>query len=183
MRNLVQIAIAMGFVVTSLLISSHPATAQKTCVMTDDGDVVCGKLQQTPKKSNTESQTLEFEDVSLTLLGCKRYPNNNLKCNFSVKAKQDGTIRFGYGVKMFDLLGGEYFSSESQIGKSTNDGVSNGGYAQTELLKNIPLRAMLTFNEIPKQVKEIAALQLRVWSNKGDSNKNKAIFRNIPISE
>ncbi|MFM6223401.1 MAG: hypothetical protein ACKPDM_24160 [Dolichospermum sp.] len=186
MRNPLQIAIAMGLVVTSLLISSHPATAQKACVMTDDGDVVCGKLQQTPKKSNAESQTIEFEDVSLTLLGCKRYPNNNLKCNFSVTAKQDSTITFGdRDVKMFDLLGGEYFVSTLQIGKAISPMYRNqtSHSPSTELLKNIPLRAMVTFNEIPKQVKEIAALQLQVWSSKGNSNNNKAIFRNIPISQ
>jgi hypothetical protein len=149
--------------------------------MTDDGDVVCGKLQQTPKKSNTESQTLEFEDVSLTLLGCKRYPNNRLKCNFSVKAKQDGYLHFGFG-KFFDTIGEVHSCWSSRIGAGGNGATCDGVYASTESLKNIPLRAELTFDKIPKEVKDIAALQLRVTSN-SNNDGNKAIFRNIPISE
>jgi hypothetical protein len=40
MRNSLRIAIAMSLVVTSLLISRHPSTDPKNCIMTDDGDVI-----------------------------------------------------------------------------------------------------------------------------------------------
>ena len=180
MLNLKQIPIFTGLIVTAILTTMQPASAQKVCIVTDTGKAECGRVQEnfTPRKS----QTLEFEDLNLTLLGCKRYPNNQLKCNFFVKAKQDGYLLFGYG-KFFDAIGGVHSCSSSKIGAGVNPAFCDDIFALSESLKNIPLRAELTFDKIPDQVKEIAALQLFVKFQISGNNKrgDKAIFRDVPI--
>jgi hypothetical protein len=176
MLNLKQIATFAGLIITLPLISTQPASAQRICIVTDAGKVECGRFQEnsTPRKS----QTIEFADLALTLEDCKRYLST-VKCNFFVTTKKDGDTWLSIG-RVFDSYGGDYTSSTTQIGQEIYFTGSGGvGGASTQLLTGIPLKAILTFKEIPKQVKELAALQVNV----SRSERNKAIFRNVIVSE
>ncbi|QYX30793.1 hypothetical protein [Sphaerospermopsis torques-reginae] len=183
-RNFTKVSTLTGVVLTSLLVSSHPVAAQRACVVTDSGSVVCGKLQQNSQKpSSVKNQTVELEDINVTLQGCKR-SSSTVNCHFLLTAKQDGEVYLNcysrsssYNSKIFDTYGGEYFCNQTQLGQSKNE-----YRVSTKLLKNIPAKAIVTFKEIPTQVKEIAALELSVYlSNRLEYYS--AVFRSIPISQ
>ncbi|WP_190949517.1 hypothetical protein [Nostoc punctiforme] len=180
MRNLIQIGSLTAVVFTSLLVPSHPVAAQRACVVTDSGDVVCGKLQQNSKNPSTQNnQTIEFETINITLQSCKR-STSTVNCYFLLFPKKDGTAYFYCsGSKMFDTFAREYFCQQGQIGEQKR---SDNPY--TTMLKGSPLTAIATFREIPTQVKEISAL--RVGVNLSDCCTppyQPAVFRSILISE
>ncbi|WP_414572498.1 hypothetical protein [Nostoc sp. CCY 9925] len=180
MRNLIQIVSLTVLVFTNLLVPSHPVAAQKACVVTDSGDVVCGKLQQDSKNPSTQNnQTIEFETINITLQGCKR-STSTVNCYFLLSPKKDGTGYFYCGgSKMFDTFAREYFCQQGQIGEQKG---SNSQY--TTMLKGIPLTAIATFREIPTQVKEISALQVGVnLTDYGTPPYQSAVFRSILVSE
>ncbi|MBD2694300.1 hypothetical protein [Anabaena catenula] len=178
-RHLTKVSTLTGVVLTSLLVSSHPVAAQRACVVTDSGNVVCGRLQQNSQKpSSVKNQTLEFEHINVTLQGCKR-SSSTVNCYFLLTAKQDSDVEFNcYRSKMFDLYGSEHLCRQAQIGKSKGD-----NSAQTRMLKGIPLKAIATFKEVPTQVKEIAAIEVQVNPYVDYWRSYNAVFRNTPISE
>ncbi|MEA5530431.1 hypothetical protein VB638_12690 [Dolichospermum sp. UHCC 0684] len=178
-RHLTKVSTLTGVALTSLLVSSPPVAAQRACVVTDSGNVVCGRLQQNSQKpSSAKNQTVEFEHINVTLQGCKR-SSSTVNCHFLLTAKQDSDVSFiCRESKMFDVYGSEYFCKQAQIGKSKEEGSPN-----TRMLKGIPLKAIATFKEVPTQVKEIAAIEVKVNPYVDYQRYYNAVFRSIPISE
>jgi hypothetical protein len=184
-RHLTKVSTLTGVVLTSLLVSSHPVAAQRACVVTDSGNVVCGRLQPNSQNpSSVKNQTVEFEEINLTLQGCKR-SSSTVNCHFLLTAKQDGTGGFycDYG-KMFDFYGKEYFCHQAQLGQAKG---KQGTDVATKMLKGIPLKATATFRDVPVQVKEIAGIEIGIALS-GTSGRPYApqytpVFRSIPISE
>ncbi|MGH1395018.1 MAG: hypothetical protein ACRAVC_13460, partial [Trichormus sp.] len=119
-HNFAQICGLTGVVLTSLLTSIHPVAAQRTCVVTDNGDVVCGRPQQNSRNNNSsgKSQTIEFETINITLQGCKR-SSSTVNCHFLLTTKKDGTgVFYCDHSKMFDFYGKEYFCQQGQLGQT-----------------------------------------------------------------
>jgi hypothetical protein len=179
-RHITKVSTLTGVVLTSLFFSSHPVAAQKACVVTDSGNVVCGRLQQNSQKPSTvKNQTVEFEEINLTLQGCKR-SSSTVNCHVLFTTKQDGLVYFSCRneTKMFDTYGKDYFCEQGQLGQN-----KDRYRAEARMLKGVPLKAIATFKEVPIQVKEIAALKIDVELIINGSVYRSAAFRSIPISE
>jgi peptidoglycan hydrolase-like protein with peptidoglycan-binding domain len=142
-------------------------------------------IAQTETFPDQNSKTIEFEDIDVTLRGCKRSPST-VKCYFTLSTKKDGTGGFYCDyTKMFDLYGNEYFCEQGQLGQAKG---KHGTEAATRMLTGIPLAAIATFRNIPARVKEIAALEVGVALSEPNGGRpyaaqHQAEFRNIPISE
>lgn len=73
-------------------------------------------------------------------------------------AKQDSEVYFDcYRSKIFDLYGSDYLCNRGQIG-----GSEASSSPQRRMLKDLPLKIIVTFQEVPKQVKEIAAMEIPI---------------------
>jgi|GEM_PF-6685021 hypothetical protein len=173
MIHLKKILVFTGSVVISTLIANQPASAQRVCIVTDTGKVECGRVREDsiPKKS----QSLEFEDFTLTLQDCQRL-NKNVKCSFFVTMKKDGKLYLRYG-KISDFYGSNYDASSIKFGQNLRQN-SDGVWG--ELLRGIPLKATLTFEEIPDPVRKIAALQMSI-EYYGNNKRDRAVFRDVNI--
>lgn len=173
------VSIVLGFLLASQVPFQHPAIAQRACVITDTGKVVCGRLQNNTRNTDSKKKlTLNFEKITLTLQECKRSSStSSIKCLFLLTPKQDGQGSiYAPDCKMFDTYGREFYCRTVQIGQSSYTENSGGDHtARTDMIKGIPLRASILFEQIPEEVSQISGLRVSV-------SGYRAIFRSIPVS-
>jgi hypothetical protein len=158
----------------SFPIDSNPASAQqRACVITDEGNTVCGKLTTQAKKSNqTSGQRKEINGFVLLLKGCKR-SDTNIKCTLQITnkgAERQFTIRADYDTStIVDSVGKSYSGSTVEIGgRVGREGLT------TTISPGIDYIAEMNFENIPEGLTRVPVLNLYL--------DGKVQFRNVSFS-
>lgn len=165
---------ALGLI-SSLSFFNNSVMAQNVCISSDTGEVICGKPVQTPETQITKNkQTVNFEDIVVSLNGCKRL-SSTIKCNLLITTNKDGWVNIGTGekAKFFDSYGNEYFAQKTQIGQRFSSDAPG-----SSMIQGIPLAASFVFEGIPEKVNEVKAIKFGVHF----LEEHKIIFRDIPVT-
>ncbi|GCL36829.1 hypothetical protein SR1949_19350 [Sphaerospermopsis reniformis] len=132
-----------------------------------------------PTTVKAQDSNVEKENFTVSLKSCDR-SGKIIKCHLLLTSKKKFDIRV-YGrsgnyptSRIFDSFGNEYNAASVKIGNT-----ENADWVDKQLLEGIPTKLMLTFNEIPPEVKEIAVLDIRSTSNYANTDNTE--FRNIVI--
>jgi hypothetical protein len=162
-----------SMVLASLWIETNPVSAQqRACVITDEGNTVCGKLTtQTKKSTATGIQRKEYDKFVFTLKGCRR-TEGNIKCGFTItnKLDRDRVLDVYTDSSLVDSQGKSYTGSNVEIG-----GKSSNGRNIFTVSPGIDYESMLTFENVPEQISQVPLLNIKTHS--------KLIqFRNVSFS-
>ncbi len=118
-----------------------------------------------------QDSNVEKENFTVSLKSCDRSVKI-IKCNLLLTSKKKLNIQVnGRYSRIFDRVGNEYNAASVQVGNTEDYYRVN-----KQFLEGIPTKLILTFNEIPPEVKEIAVLDIS-YDYYGDNIE----FRNIVI--
>jgi hypothetical protein len=165
-----------GMVLAGLSIETNPASAQqRACVITDEGNTVCGKLTTQPKKSTTPSGYRKEVDKFVVLLkGCRR-SDTTIKCNLSIANRDaEKSLRIkAWGSTIVDSTGKSYKGSTVDIGGRSSSDVS------TTISPGIDYVADITFENIPEKIIQAPLLNLSLNTTADRTLQ----FRNVSFSD
>jgi hypothetical protein len=105
----------------------------------------------------------EFDSSSVILQGCNR-SGKAVKCSVNIVSKIDQSIRVGScgndtRTRFFDPQGIEHKANMVELG---NKFYQSGCTVETALIKDIPAKATLTFNDIALETKSMKALEISI---------------------
>jgi hypothetical protein len=111
-----------------------------------------------PSVSNTE-----FDSSSVILQGCSR-SGKAVKCSVNIVSKVDQTVGVGScssdtKTRFFDPQGIEHKANTVEFGNKFD---RSGCTVETALLKDVPAKATLTFNDAAPETKNIKALEISI---------------------
>jgi hypothetical protein len=119
--------------------------------------------------------TKSFAAISVVLVGVSAWGGYMMghqmtvdsmgKLSLSTQEKLNGQIQ-SLETRFFDLQGSEYRANFTQLGSRIDN---SGCTVETSLIKEVPVKAFLVFNDIPLDVKKIKALEVSV-SVKSENN-------------
>jgi hypothetical protein len=109
---------------------SPAKSEQRACVITDEGNTVCGKLTNTNTKTKKTSiatvNRKEIDKISIVLKGCQNI-DRGVKCDFVMRnsgAERYVIIAAGNGSsKIVDTAGKTHYSSTVDIDSSSGSGI------------------------------------------------------------
>lgn len=156
--------------------------AQRACVRTDAGRVVCGNLvrednRQKAPNSNS-SPVFEANGIRFALQQCLRR-GNNVNCDVLMTnlENKDKEIYFSITQSRLIAVSGDQFSAEEvYIG-----GKRNVSYVGTKLVSQIPLKATISFKETPQSVTNLGLVEISYSLGLG-AKRQAARFRNVVIN-
>ena len=137
-------------------------------------------------QSSPKSQ--EVHGVTFELKSCKKLKstpsNQSINCVFRITSyKEAATVSLFAGnnsnrSRMIEE-GKEYLSSIVSVGSASNEYRVNN-----TLIKDTPMEAIITFNNVPLEVKKIETLSVISYlESSGSNNDVNLTFRNIPLSQ
>jgi hypothetical protein len=125
----------------------------------------------------------EFDSGSVILQGCNR-SGKAVKCSLSITSKVDQEVGVGncYSdskTRFFDPQGGEHKAAVVEFGKRFSN---SGCTVETALIKDVPAKAILTFNDISLETKTVKALEISI-STKSEKGTEWRFpqYRDVPI--
>ncbi len=140
---------------------------------------VYGKTGIPSQKEAKIIQEVNIQSFNFKLINWKR-KGEGIIFDLIITSEQDSWLylykyKGDERTRVFDNFGNEYFASKIELGNlyAKYDRVEN------KLVKEIPMRSIISFDNFSPQAKIIPLLEIRCYAN----NKNfSAQFRNIPIS-
>jgi hypothetical protein len=136
-----------------------------------------------PAGINNASSDTEFDSGSVFLQECSRV-DKSVKCSLNIVSKVDQTIGVGYcgnntKTRFFDPQGVEYKASTIEFASNFN---RYGCTVETSLIKDVPAKAVLTFNDVSLETKSIKALEISIAiKNENNTEWKFPQYREIPI--
>jgi hypothetical protein len=165
---------------TNLSLFDRSATAERGCIVTDEGTTICGNT--TPKKSKKQpTQTTGTKKLVSNLLvelkRCSRQDDTNIVCEFTItnKGERKSLAISTYFSAMIDASGRSHQALYSQLGSS--GGVLGASLDEAE--PDIAYAASLTFKNIPQSVNRVQLLTIDAKLNYAGGRIQ---FRNIPVA-
>jgi hypothetical protein len=166
---------------TNLSLFDRPASAERGCIVTDEGSTICGNT--TPKKSkqqpsqSTGSKTVATNNLLVELKGCSRQDDTNIVCEFTItnKGERGSLDLYSLFSSMIDSNGKNYKPLYSQL--SSSGGVLGASIYEAE--PGIAYAASLTFKNIPQSVNKAQLLTIGAQLN---YKSPRIQFRNITFS-
>lgn len=144
---------------------------------------------RTPTPQIQTQQTVEAKGFSFLLQGCER-SGGRVICYLLITNNDEDSglcindiIDANKASRLFDDLGNGYRSISPQLGKN---GGNSSDFAESLLVRGIPMRASVTFEDVSSQAKMIAMLELFCRNGlctKLSGSGFKVQFRNIPFSK
>jgi hypothetical protein len=113
--------------------------------------------------SNATTANTEFDSSSVILQGCNR-SGKAVKCSLNIVSKVDQSIRVGSctsdtRTRFFDLQGIEHKANLVEFGNKFD---RSGCTVETALIKDVPAKATLTFNDVTLETKSMKALEISI---------------------
>jgi hypothetical protein len=113
--------------------------------------------------SNAASANTEFDSSSVILQGCAR-SGKAVKCSVNIVSKVDQSIQVGscYSdtrTRFFDPQGVAHKANMLEFGNRFD---RSGCTIETALIKDVPAKATLTFNDVALETKSIKALEISI---------------------
>lgn len=136
----------------------------------------------------SSSKSQEVHGVTFELQNCKKLnstpSNQSISCVFRITSYKEAitvSLFAGSNSSRSRMIeeGKEYLSSTVSVGSASNEyRVSN------TLIKDTPMEAIITFNDVPLGVKKIETLSVISYLESSGSNNNTNLtFRNITLSQ
>lgn len=156
----------------------------------ESGALTTPETATTPPKAKAQptktQQSVEAQGFTFALLECKR-SGENVTCSVLITSNdQDRELRiYGYferdKTRIIDEFGNEYKPKQIQLG---NVYIDSGTSLENVLVAGIPVKAILSFEEVESQAGMIALLEFDCSSeNHASKDKFSAQLRNIPLSK
>jgi hypothetical protein len=113
--------------------------------------------------SNVATANTDFDSSSVILQGCNR-SGKAVKCSVNIVSKIDQSIRVGScssdtRTRFFDPQGIEHKANMVEFGNRFD---RYGCTVETSLIKDVPAKATLTFNDIALETKSMKALEISI---------------------
>lgn len=113
--------------------------------------------------SNAASANTEFDSNSVILQGCNR-SSKAVKCSVNIVSKIDQSIQVGScssdtRTRFFDPQGIEHKANMVEFGNRFD---RSGCTVETALIKDVPAKATLTFNDVALETKSMKALEISI---------------------
>lgn len=131
--------------------------------------------QSNTKVSDNDIRVANHGGVTYSLHGCAK-TGGSITCSFLLISEKDtgafiSTYSGHSSTKFIDFEGNEYSVNDAQIGSKTIHGSS----VKNNLLSGIPLKASISFNNVPDSVNKMAMLYVKLGSGS-------IRFNNVPLS-
>jgi hypothetical protein len=112
---------------------------------------------------NAANANTDFDSSSVILQGCNR-SGKAVKCSINIVSKVDQLIRVGScssdtRTRFFDPQGIEHKANMVEFGNRFD---RSGCTVETALIKDVPAKATLTFNDIALETKSMKALEISI---------------------
>ncbi len=136
-----------------------------------------------PASTTTAPTDNGFDSGSVILQGCSR-SGKAVKCSLSITSKVDQEVGVGncYSdskTRFFDPQGGEHKAAVVEFGKRFSN---SGCTVETALIKDVPAKAILTFNNIALETATVKALEISISTkNEKGTEWRFPQYRDIPI--
>jgi hypothetical protein len=174
-------AAIIALTATNLSLFNRSASAERGCIVTDEGTTICGNT--TPKKStkqpsqSTGSKKVVTSNLIVELKRCSRQDDTNIVCEFTITNKSErGYLSLSsFSSGMIDSTGKSYQGLYSQLGSSG----SVLGASIDEAEPGITYAASLIFRNVPQSINKAQLLTVGALLNYRGSRIQ---FRNIPFS-
>lgn len=155
---------------TSLLLLSSFGSVGHANENTSNADT-----QLNPKVNEDNIRVANHGGVTYSLHGCAK-TGGSVTCSFLLISEKDTgayiSTSSGYSsTKFIDFEGNEYSVNDARIGSKTVHGSS----VKNNLLKGIPLKASVSFNNVPDSINKMAILYIELGSGS-------IRFDNVPLS-
>jgi hypothetical protein len=176
-----KISAVIALTATNLALFDRSASAERGCIVTDEGTTICGNT--TPKKSkqqpsqSTGSKKVVANNLLVELQRCSRQDATNIVCQFTITNQGErGRIDlYSLFSGLIDSNGTSHQALDSQLGSSG----SVLGASLDEAEPGVTYAASLTFQNVPQSVKKA---QLLTVGAKFNYRGSRIQFRNIPFS-
>ncbi len=121
------------------------------------------------KNATNSNSLVDIGTMSVSLQSCERSTKsvNVVKCSANLVSKVDQTAKVGNDcyreprTRVFDPQGVAYKANIVEFGSN----ISNAGCTvETALIKDVPAKATLTFNDVPPEIKNFKALEVSILS-------------------
>lgn len=120
---------------------------------------------------NGSGLTRESNGIRFSLQRCRKFYRNEVRCTFMVKSPdRDQRLTISGGSKAVDEGGRDYLASRIEIGSRKGDEVSN------DLVSGTPIRAEVTFEDVPARTRKLVSLDL-------DCKDFRVKFQNVPVAQ
>jgi hypothetical protein len=178
-RTFLQTSVLASMVLTSFSLHINPASAQqRACVITTEGNTVCGKLTTSKKVSKIKQHSsssryrTEIDDFVFLLNGCRRN-QETIKCYFTItnKGEERDLMIYPQGSKIIGSGKESYLGSSLYIGGVTSIGSS------TTMVKNYDYSAIITFENIPYKTTKASIFSIMFIG------PSPARFFDVPLSD
>ena len=117
-------------------------------------------LEQFPAGSqiSISEQTVPLDNFEMTLQKCERSPEDNVKCSFWLMPTQDlyFALRCQYGNATTNILDTSGIDHKCNLAKLASD--ESVSYLTKPLSQSKGVSAVLIFNDIPPEIKELAGI-------------------------
>jgi hypothetical protein len=129
-----------------------------------------GPLPLASKNAPNSNSSVDLGTMSVSLQGCDRSTKsvNVVKCSVNLVSKVDQTAEVGSDfyssdprTRVFDPQGVAYKAGIVEFGNNIN---TSGSRVKTALIKDVPAKATLTFNDVPPEIKNFKALEVSILS-------------------
>jgi len=123
------------------------------------------------KKNNKSLQSIEGGGISVSLKKCLR-SGTNVKCKLMIKNNEnDNRVSISNYSRLFDDVGNAY--------KIKNADIANRGWRNLVLVKDVPVKASVTFTKINTDAKYATLIELFIRIGNGRQNFQ---FRDVPFT-
>lgn len=177
--GLAKASFALGMFGCVVSMGSSTALAEQACVRTDAGAKVCGELL--PAEGKSVAQRQEENEFVLELQGCKR-SSDIVKCSLLIEnvASNDRKLWLhgGYGppTRMISTSGEEFNAKQAQLGQQ-----NSSSYVEVPLIRSVAMQGIVTFEDIPRQIDNLAVLEVRYGFYEPSQTYTSVQFRNVSI--
>ena len=125
--------------------------------------------QEHPKNTQIKTKTVASQSqkgIQISLQECESLDQleetKTVRCPFLVTSQKEDVKFQMYGgnyypkfVRFIDGFGNEYLSNQIELGSN-----SNNSYVEKRLMRDIPLKGAVLFEQVPVNVKQIKAIEL-----------------------
>lgn len=126
-------------------------------------------VNTSPASANT-GQTFEISGFRFANQGCKRQ-STTITCSVLTTAQDEDKVLYLYNSsRLIDQEGQQYKVESINLG---------GDLWQTNLVKDVPIRAKLVFEKVPQQVSQLALVEINGYGNRDRFNVQ---FRDVTIA-
>jgi cell division protein FtsB len=183
-REIADLKSKVGTAATSPSIATAPAAVGSPTTNDNVANPPAVSSSALPATIAAAGGSVPFDAGSATLQGCERV-GKVVKCSVNLVSKVDRNVSVGScnsdtKTRIFDPQGVEHKANIVEFGKDIHP---NGCTVQTGMIKDIPAKVTLTFNNVAPGTKSVKALEISIATpgERDETEWQSAQFRDVAI--